>query len=63
MPNQPKTPVHRFRLDDNLWERFGHAVSRVDPELDRSKVLRQLIAFWVREPGAKMPPRPPAAWS
>lgn len=60
MPNQPKTPVHRFRLDDDLWDRFDSAVGRADPLSDRSKVLRQFVEWYVHEPGAKLPARPPA---
>lgn len=41
------------RLEDELWERFG-AVA--DP--DRSTVVRAFIAWYVREPGAKLPRRP-----
>jgi hypothetical protein len=58
VPNQPKTPPQRFRLDDDLWVRFEQAVHRADPDSDRSKVLRQFVAWYVREPGAKMPARP-----
>lgn len=57
MPNQPKTPVQRFRLDADLWEQFDEAVRRADPDADRSKVLRQFVAWFVREPGAKLPSR------
>lgn len=60
MPNQPKTPQRKLRVDEELWDRFEQAVGHTDPELDRSKVLRQFIAWYVREPGAKMPARPPA---
>ena len=63
MPNQPKTPVQRFRLDDDLWSRFEQAVRRADPESDRSKILRQFVAWYVREPGARMPARPAEARS
>ena len=60
MANQPKTPIQRFRLDDDLWIRFDKAVHQVDASSDRSKVLRQFVAWYSREPGAKMPARPPA---
>ena len=60
MPNQPKTPIQRFRLDDHLWTRFDEAIGRTNPDSDRSKVLRQFIAWYVREPGAKLPARPSA---
>lgn len=52
-----QTPVRRIRVDDDLWERFGGAIEQVDPELDRSKVLRQLIRWYVRD--TMEPPRRP----
>jgi hypothetical protein len=61
--NQPKTPLQNFRVDTGLWDRFDQAVRRADPDSDRSKTLRQFVAWYVREPGAKMPARPPAAGS
>jgi hypothetical protein len=60
MPNQPKTPVQRFRLDGDLWEQFDQAVHSADPDADRSKVLRQFVAWFVREPGVRLPARPAA---
>lgn len=54
-----KTPLHRFRADGALWEKFGEAVKRgPDPEADMSKVLRQFLRWYVGEPGAKLPERP-----
>ena len=60
MANQPKTPSQNFRVDADLWDRFGNAIERAEPGSDRSKTLRQFIAWYVREPGAKLPARPPA---
>ncbi len=48
------TPTRPIRVDPALWEAFG-AVA--DP--DRSAVLREFMRWYVREPGAKMPKRPP----
>jgi hypothetical protein len=57
MPNAPKTPISRFRIDATEWAAFGDAV----PEgTDRSAVLRDFIAWYLRRPGAKMPKRPDA---
>jgi hypothetical protein len=39
--------------DIELWERFGEVA-----EPDRSAVLRAFVAWYVREPGAKLPVRP-----
>lgn len=61
MPNQPKTPVSRFRIDAELWQAFGDAVP---DDTDRSEVLRRFVAHYCRRPGAKLPERPPAGpWS
>ncbi|MDX3142263.1 hypothetical protein [Streptomyces scabiei] len=61
MPNQPKTPVSRFRIDAELWQAFGESVP---DDTDRSEVLRRFVAYYCRRPGAKLPERPPAGpWS
>ena len=59
MPNQPKTPNRIIRVPDTDWAELGEAAAAMGT--DRSAVLRQLAAWWMRKPGAKMPPRPPAA--
>lgn len=53
MPNQPKTPIQRFRLDAELWQRFGD-IARPN----RSAVLVEFVRWYVRERGAAMPKRP-----
>ena len=53
MPNQPKTPLKRMRVDDDLWSQFGELAAP-----DRSAVLREFMRWYVREPGAKLPKRP-----
>lgn len=50
------TPHRPIRVDDDLWTKFGRLVGR-----DRSDVVRQFIRWYVREPGAKLPQRPPVA--
>lgn len=50
------TARQQFRLDEALWDRFGAAVTSAGT--DRSTVLREFIAWYVREPGAKLPTRP-----
>jgi hypothetical protein len=59
MPNAPKTPQRVIRLEDELWDKLGHAADGLGS--DRSAVLRQLLSWWLRRPGVKMPPRPPHA--
>jgi hypothetical protein len=39
-----------------LWDRFGELAAAVGS--DRSTVIRELIAWYVRQPGAKLPNRP-----
>lgn len=58
MPNQPKTPLKRLRVDDDLWTAFGQAAADHDPPLDRSVVLREFMRWYVGERGARMPRRP-----
>jgi hypothetical protein len=55
MPNQPKTPLRRVRVDEELWEEFGDLALP-----DRSAVIRQFMRWYVRERGARLPDRPPA---
>ncbi len=55
MPNQPKTPISRFRIDADEWRDFGRAVPA---DTDRSAVLRDFVAWYLRRPGASMPKRP-----
>lgn len=48
------SPNRAFRMVDiGLWERFG-AIARPN----RSTVLREFIAWYLREPKAKLPARP-----
>ncbi len=56
MPNQPATPNRAVRIDDETWADLGAAAEAAGT--DRSTVLRELAQWWLRRPGAKMPPRP-----
>lgn len=53
--SEPDKP-QRFRAPDDLWEEFGRAAKSVDS--DRSKLLRQFIAWYVHRPNARRPVRP-----
>ena len=53
MPNQPKTPMHTVRVEDDLWKAFGELA-----EPDRAAVLRDFMRWYTRQPGARMPKRP-----
>jgi hypothetical protein len=52
------TTGHNIRVPDELWEQFGYATGTLDT--NRSKWLVDAIRWCVREPGAKMPKRPPS---
>jgi hypothetical protein len=57
---QTETDRHKmfralFSVDGTLWERFGKKA----PVGKRPEILRAFIAWYLREPGAKLPPRPP----
>jgi len=51
------TPRRAIRIPDPLWERFGQVVEEM--ETDRNSIIRELIAWYVRDSGATLPPRPP----
>lgn len=57
VPNQPRTPGRLIRVDSDLWERFGAAVSDAEPELDRSKVIREFIRWYLGDK-RELPRRP-----
>ena len=59
MPNAPKTPISRFRIDPDEWRDFEHAVATQG--LDRSTVIREFIAWYLRRPGIKTIKRPEIA--
>lgn len=47
----------KFRLEDDAeWWEFEAAARRQGT--DRSSLLREFIAYYLRRPGAKMPRRP-----
>ncbi len=53
------TARQTIRVDEDLWASFGAACEIVG--LDRSAVLRAFMHWFARQPGAKMPKRPPVA--
>lgn len=53
------TPVRATRMDDERWDRLGDLYG----QRNRSAVLNEVVAWLIREPGAKLPARataPPA---
>lgn len=45
----PGTPFRRVRMDDDMWSRFNEAVREAEPELDRSKVIREFVRWYLGE--------------
>jgi hypothetical protein len=58
MPNAPKTPLRPIRIPEEDWTDFAEAA--VSQDTDRSALVREFIAWYLRRPGAKMPKRPDA---
>jgi hypothetical protein len=58
MPNQRKTPLRKFGYDADEWKQLGQHADQLGT--DRGELIRNLLDWWQRKPGAKMPPRPPA---
>lgn len=60
VPTMPKsrrtTPPRSTQIDSEPWEEFGEHVQRLG--LTRAGVMRDLVLWWIRWPGAKLPPRP-----
>jgi hypothetical protein len=58
VPNQPKTTGRNVRVPDEDWIDLGQAADAMGT--DRSKVINQLVRWWLRRPGAGLPERPPS---
>ncbi len=58
MPDQPKTQHRSVRIEDDDWRDLGMATA--GQGLDRAKVINALVRWYLRRPGAKLPPRPEA---
>jgi hypothetical protein len=48
------TPHRMVRISDAHWSRFGQLVG----VRERSRVIKEFVAWYVGEPGAKLPRRP-----
>jgi hypothetical protein len=55
-PNWKLTKHRSIRIEDELWAALGQAAQTVG--VDRSTLIRQLVRWYVRDPGAKLPQRP-----
>lgn len=58
MPDAPKTQHRSIRIPDDDWTDLADRAGVVG--LDRAKVVNQLIGWYLRRPGVKLPTRPPA---
>jgi len=56
VPNKPKTQHRSMRVDTPEWADLE--IGAEDIDLDRSKVINQLVKWWLRRPGAELPERP-----
>lgn len=55
-PATGKTPVHGLRMPDDRWNALDSKAKAAGS--DRSKVVNELAAWYVREDGAELPDRP-----
>jgi hypothetical protein len=59
MANMHKHKQRMLRgVDDETWAELGAAADL--SRADRSAIIRELIAWYLRRPSAKLPERPPA---
>lgn len=61
-PKRSSPPRYRqLRVSHDLWSPFGDAVRNAEPELDRSKVIREFVRWYVGDtddlPRRPEPPR------
>lgn len=56
MPDAPKTQHRSVRVSDDDWTDLDAAAHQ--DGLDRAKVINQLIRWYLRRPGIKLPRRP-----
>lgn len=56
MPDKPKTPQRAIRVPDERWEAIGRASAAIGT--NRSEIINALIAWYLREKGAKPLKRP-----
>jgi hypothetical protein len=58
MPNAPKNKHRSVRFSDEDWDDLDTATKAQDS--DRGTVIKELVAWYLRRPGAKLPARPEA---
>lgn len=50
------TPPRQVRVEDELWQPAEQAAKRAGTT--RAAVIRQFLAWYLRQPGARLPERP-----
>lgn len=58
MPNAPKTQHRSIRVPDEMWE--AAKARAAEQGTSAGELCREFLAWWLREPGAKLPARPGA---
>jgi hypothetical protein len=53
------TPPRSTQIDDAPWERFGDIAKELGTS--RAGLMRDLVLWFIRWPGAKLPQRPPVS--
>ena len=56
MPNAPKSKHRSVRFSDEDWADLELATAAQSS--DRGTVIKELVAWYLRRPGAKLPKRP-----
>jgi hypothetical protein len=56
VPNQPRTQHRSIRIRDEDWSDLDATAAVAGA--DRAKVINQLLRWYLRRPGAKLPERP-----
>jgi hypothetical protein len=57
VPDQPKTQHRSVRIPDQRWEAADRCARAMGS--DRAKLINEYLAWLTREPGARLPKRPP----
>lgn len=55
-PATGRDPTHSVRMSGKRWDKLAEDAERAGS--DRSKVINDLAAWYIREDGAKLPKRP-----
>lgn len=56
VPNKPRNAHRPVRFSDEDWTELGMLAAEAGT--DRSAVIRQLVHWWMRKKGVRLPDRP-----